>query len=894
MGKASAQLNCGMDKAMQELYASDPQMKKDFETLVENAKAAMKDKSYDDSTIIVIPIVFHIIHQFGAENISDANVYDEMKVLNRDYAKLNPDTAAIIPQYIPYAGDAKIQFKLASIDPSGNCTNGIEHIYSHLTNNGDDYSKLNQWPRTNYLNVWVVKTIGMAGVAGYAFYPSGVEGSGYFRDGVIILSDYIGTLAPSSPYTSRALTHEIGHYLGLAHTWGNTNDPQIACGNDFVDDTPITKGHNQCNPADLYDIICSNAQFPANFMRFDSVSTTNGATNLTVKDTVWYRVQTTPFKAVGLSANSTKDSVFSFTGWGTGAANGLTDSTLLTGAIDPTKYYEVTIAAEFRHLIQLTSLSFKMNRSSTGPRTFAVRSSVDGYASNLTAIASPGDTLIKLIGASNTFFYKRDTTLAQLSSKVNLTGPSFTGLQFNQPITFRIYAWNGEDAMGSFSIDNVSFGGKAGIIENTQNYMEYAYCSNMFTNDQVTYMRTVLQSITSSRNNLWTNTNHTITGTDVTAPPLCTPKADFHPSSRFACQGTPVTFTDFSWRAAITNRSWTFEGGTPSTSTAANPVVTFTGAGWHKATLTVSNANGSDIESVDQSVFITTYNDIQGPYVENFDGQSASWWISDNPEEDYTKFELVSSAGYDGSSCMRLKNYKNTTGAQEWQDDYYYTQRLGDATDNLISPNFDLSNTSGVGLTFKYAYASNAATSTDITEALSIYVSKDCGLTWQFRKKITGTDLLTAGTGWVDYVPNDQVQWKTGSATVVTSSADKNVRFKFEFKSSDFSNNLYIDDVNITGTLGIANNPLIDMGVNVYPNPVTSGSQLTVNYTANGNPMTIELMDMTGRLVYKGENKQTTGEVVQTIDVASTLAPGVYSFRISDGNYFLDKKVVIQ
>ena len=895
MGKATAQFNCGMDDAMKKLYASDPQMKKDFDILVQNAKAAMQNKSYDDSTIIVIPIVFHVIHQYGVENITDAQIYDEMRVLNLDYAKLNPDTIDIIPQYVPYAGNAKIKFELASIDPNGNCTNGIEHIYSHLTNNGDDYSKLNQWPRTNYLNVWVVKTIGMSGVAGYSAYPSSVEGAGYFRDGVIILSNYIGSIGTSAPFSSRALTHEIGHFLGLAHTWGNTNDPTIACGNDFVDDTPITKGHKTCFHADLYDIICSNAQFPANFMRFDSVSTTSGTTNPSIADSLYYRVVATPFKAVGLSANSVKDSVFAFTGWGTGATNGLTDSTLLTGALDPTKYYEVTVTAEFRHLMQLTSMSFKMNRSATGPRTFAVRSSVDGYTSNLLATANPSDTLIKLIGVSNSFFYKRDTTLAQLSSKINVSGPSYIELGYTQPITFRIYAWNAEDAMGSFSIDNVSFAGKAGIIENTQNQMEYSYCpSNMFTNDQVTYMRTVLQSITSNRNNLWTDQNHTITGTDVTAPPLCTPKADFHPSTRFACEGDAVTFTDFSWRAAVTNRSWTFEGGNPATSTTANPVVSFTGNGWHKVTLTVSNANGSDVSTVDQSVFITTYNDFHGPHSENFDGPSGNWWIPDNPEENYTKFELVNGVGYNGTSCWRLKNYKNTTGAQEWEDDYYYTQRLGEGVDNLISPNFDLSNTSGVGITFKYAYASNASVATDIKEALKIYVSKDCGEHWTYRKGFTGTELLTAGTGWTNYVPNDQVQWKTGTATLVTSNADKNIRIKFEFTASDFSNNLYIDDVNITGVLGIPNNPLIEMGVNVYPNPVSTGSQLTVAYTANGNPMSIELMDMTGRLVYKGENKQTAGEVVQTIDVSSTLAPGVYSFRISDGNYFLDKKIVIQ
>ena len=91
------------------------------------------------------------------------------------------------------AADIRIEFRLAQIDPNGNCTNGIDRIYSSLTHAGSDQSKLNQWPRDKYLNVWTVSTIGMSGVAGYAYFPSATNSYLYIYDGIIILSNFISS-----------------------------------------------------------------------------------------------------------------------------------------------------------------------------------------------------------------------------------------------------------------------------------------------------------------------------------------------------------------------------------------------------------------------------------------------------------------------------------------------------------------------------------------------------------------------------------------------------------------------------------------------------------------------------------------------------------------------------
>ena len=111
-----------------------------------------------DTILFVIPVVFHIMHNYGEENISREQVVDAVRIMNEYYQKRNADTAQIIPLFQPLIGDVRLEFRLAQLDPQGNCTDGITRHQTYLTNGGNDLLKsIVQWPPDRYLNIWVEK-----------------------------------------------------------------------------------------------------------------------------------------------------------------------------------------------------------------------------------------------------------------------------------------------------------------------------------------------------------------------------------------------------------------------------------------------------------------------------------------------------------------------------------------------------------------------------------------------------------------------------------------------------------------------------------------------------------------------------------------------------------------
>lgn len=201
-------------------------------------------------TIYTIPVVFHVIHNNGTENISDEQILNGLAILNRDFAMLNTDISLVVTAFENITADIGIQFALATKDPNGNCTRGINRVVSPLTSAGDQSMKdLIMWPRNKYLNIWICQDA--AGAAGYTNLPADVAGNwGANSDGIVVRSDYVGAIGTSTSQRSRTLTHEAGHWLNLYHTWGPGNSPGVASNcnqDDNVTDTPNTIGWTTCS-----------------------------------------------------------------------------------------------------------------------------------------------------------------------------------------------------------------------------------------------------------------------------------------------------------------------------------------------------------------------------------------------------------------------------------------------------------------------------------------------------------------------------------------------------------------------------------------------------------------------------------------------------------------------
>ena len=185
----------------------------------------------------IIPVVVHVIHDFGSENVTDAQVNDAIRVLNENINGQDPQFVSRTPDvFAAVVGKPNLEFRLATKDPNGNPTSGINRVQSEMTqvpNPRDQVKALSYWNSYQYLNIWVVKSLPTENggvLLGYAQFPFGGSMS---TDGVAIIANQFASTSSST------LTHEVGHWLGLRHVWGDA-----VCGDDQVADTPPQRYSN--------------------------------------------------------------------------------------------------------------------------------------------------------------------------------------------------------------------------------------------------------------------------------------------------------------------------------------------------------------------------------------------------------------------------------------------------------------------------------------------------------------------------------------------------------------------------------------------------------------------------------------------------------------------------
>jgi PKD repeat protein len=631
-----------------------------------------------------IPIVFHVLHNGGIENISNAQILDALAVLNRDYRLQNSDANSVVfdfnasnPNAVCEPADVEVEFVLATKAPDGTCFSGITRTQSSQSYSGNGGSQVNaivngndvyqgEWPGNDYLNVFVCGDIG--GAAGYTYNPSTWGGSA-MDNGIWILHDYVGRIGTGNVGTDRALTHEVGHWLNLDHTWGNTNDPGISCGDDQVSDTPLTRGVTAC----------------------------------------------------------------------------------------------------------------LLNENFCGPRA------------------------------------------------------------------------------------------------NVENYMDYSYCSKMFTTGQKNRMRAALNSTVGGRNNLWTSSNLAATGADGDTY-LCA--ADFYSDRVKICAGGTVQFFDNSYNN-VTGWNWTFLGAQTTTSTQQNPIIQYNTPGVYTVTLVASD--GDNTLTKTRTSYITVTGDGEElPFLDGFENYttlaSSGYWEIDNQQNNST-FQIVSTAAHTGSKSVKLPNFGQT----------------GTNVDELIANPVDLSevtSTANVTLSFRFSYKKRSSTN---AEKLYVLFTGNCGETWEIRKTIQGSALssLVQSTSWTPSLPE---HWTTVHMTNITSQYwNENFRYKFRFEGNA-GNNLYLDNINIYGSgpseelVGQEQSSVIELEntqeINLFPNPAEG--ELNISYVVTDNKATtVKIVDLLGKVISEYKINSLAGEN-QVVMSTQNLASGLYNAQVEiDGKRYV-------
>lgn len=281
---ALSQQNCHSYEYQQRLIEADPILAKrlhDFEvsrksSLNKDILSTINTGNGSGSPMIRIPVVVHVLYNNAAQNISDEQIQSQIDALNRDFRRQNTDTVNTPAGFKQRAADTQIEFVMANVDPRGFVTNGIIRKQTNIQYFGlDDRIKSGSiggddpWDSDKYLNIWV------GSLAGALYGYASPVYSDRQKDGVVVSYNVFGTKGRLNANFNhgRIAVHEVGHWLGLRHIWGDRH-----CGDDYVDDTPPQQISSFGCPSGT-PITCNNAPFGNMFMNYMDL-TNDACTNM--------------------------------------------------------------------------------------------------------------------------------------------------------------------------------------------------------------------------------------------------------------------------------------------------------------------------------------------------------------------------------------------------------------------------------------------------------------------------------------------------------------------------------------------------------------------------------------------------------------------------------------
>lgn len=748
-------IRCYTAEADRQLREQYPELGtlEEFESWLAPRVRAYRQQPANRSVVLAIPVVFHIIHNGEAvgagNNLSAIYINAQIEQLNSDFRRILGTSGY---NNDPVGADAEIEFCPAAAAPDGSAL--AEPGINRINRNAKGWSAppygtcgaggsfnnayiegtikpQSQWDPNQYFNIWVMDID--CGILGYAQFPSqsglpGLNNNGgaASTDGVVLLASSVGSTTTPNPQGNtynrgRTATHEVGHFFGLRHIWGDGG-----CGiDDYCADTPESDAANYGCPTS--HVSCGSTDMVRNYMDY----TDDACMNIFTLD------QKARMQAV--MANSPRRA-------------SLASSTACTGGGGPV--CSATISA-FPYLESFENGAGNWTQSAADDFDWANRSGSTPSSGTGPSGAAAGSYYMYMEASSPNYPEKR----AILESPCfDLTGKSFAEIRFQYHMlggaigALELQAsangsgwttvWSRSGSQGSdwagVSVGLSAYAGESALRLRFSGITGLSWQGDMCIDD-------IVVSASSS------------------APPV----ADFSAGATTITAGQSIRFTDLS-TGSPTAWSWSFPGGAPAASSAQSPSVTYNTAGTYNVSLTATNAGGSDTET--KTAYITV-NPAGGggcdggvsafPYNEGFEGGFGGWTQGSGDDFDWTR----NSGGTPSSGTGPAG-----AAAGSW---YVYVESSSPNYSNkaavLNGPCFDLSPAANASFSFRYhMYGSSAMGS------LQLQARQAGSSTWATvwsRSGNQGNAWLTANVDLSAYA-GDGLELRYVGATGITWQGD--------------------------------------------------------------------------------------------------------------------------